>query len=406
MDTTAAPRLFGRDFTAYWLGFALGAVGDALTYVALPFLVLHLGGSGTALATVVLLGSVPRFAGPLLGALADRIPLRLPLALGAAVRAALVGTLAALALNGALALWMVFLVAPVSALVTIFTVAAGNVALPRMVPGERLGQANALMQGATMGVPMVGLGAGGALVAGIGPASTLLLAVPCLVGLSLGLALVRFPRGAGHARPPFVRDLVAGVQVLTGLPALQLLLIATLVLNAALNLLNVLMPLVMERSGHGAAGYGTFEALVSGGALLGIAAVTVLARRVPERVLVTISQTTVAIGFAVLAVGALVPTLGGGAVIGMGLGLGEVAAITLLQRQVPDGHRGKVLGLVLPANALGLSLGALVGGAVASSPSYALAFLGAGTLVAALALTWSVLSRRAELHVEMPAEAA
>ncbi|MEJ2289867.1 MAG: hypothetical protein P8Y02_14745 [Deinococcales bacterium] len=79
--------------------------------------------------------------------------------------------------------------------------------------------------------------------------------------------------------------------------------------------------------------------------------------------------------------------------IGAGLGLGEVASITLLQLIVPDGLRGKVLGLVLPANALGLTVGAVVAGAVAAQPSYAPVLVGAAATVVALAVLWATVSR-------------
>jgi MFS family permease len=136
-----------------------------------------------------------------------------------------------------------------------------------------------------------------------------------------------------------------------------------------------------------------FEAFISAGTLVGILAVTALVQRVPTRHLVTVSQTIVAIGFALLTTGTLPHLLGGGVVIGTGLGLGEVASITLLQLIVPDGLRGKVLGLVLPANALGLTLGAAVAGAVASQPSYATVLLGASALLLVLAAVWAALSR-------------
>ncbi len=393
MTESGHARLFNRDFTAYWLGIAVSAIGDALGFIAMPFLVLGLGGSGADLATVMLLASLPRFGGPFLGALADRLPLRLPLLTGALARALLTAAVAGLALTGALPLWMLYLAAPLNGLVTIFTFAAGNVVLPRIVPAERLAQANALMQAATMGIPMVGLGAGGALVATVGAPATLALATPCLLALAVAALVVRFPAGPEEGSTPFLTDLAGGVRFLAGRPPLQILLVATLVLNAALNLLNVLMPLAMERAHHGARGYGLFEALISAGTLIGIVAVTALVQRVPTRHLVTVSQTVVAIGFALLATGTLPRLLGGGVVIGMGLGLGEVASITLLQIIVPDGLRGKVLGLVLPANALGLTLGAAVAGAVAPLPSYANALLAAGAALLLLAAAWAALSR-------------
>ena len=51
--------------------------------------------------------------------------------------------------------------------------------------------------------------------------------------------------------------------------------------------------------------------------------------------------------------------------MGFGLGMTEVVTVTLLQLAVPDGMRGKVLGIVLATNARGLSLGAWLVGQLA-----------------------------------------
>lgn len=393
MTPTAPARLFSRAFTPYWLGVAGSALGDALVFVSLPFLVLRLGGDGASLATVVLLASVPRFAGPLLGALADRLPLRIPLLAGSVARAVLIGALALLALLGTAAPWVVELVAPANAFVALFTVSASNVALPRIVPAQRLAAANALMQAATMGAPLIGFGAGGALVAVLGPAVTLGLATPFLLSLAAAMAVVRLAPGLTGESAGLVGELLSGARFLARRPSLAVLLLASLVLNASLNLLNVLMPLAMERNRHGAAGYGLFETLVSAGALAGILLVTLLSRRLATRHMVTLSQALVALGFALLAGGALPRLLGAGAVIGAGLGLGEVAAVTLLQLTVPDGLRGKVLGLVMFANALGLTVGASVARAAVQLGNDAAVVVGAAIALAIVMLLWGTLSR-------------
>jgi len=393
MTASRPPRLFNRDFLAYWLGIAFTAVGDALTFVAMPFLVLALGGSGTQLAAVTLLASLPRFAGPVLGALADRLPLRPPLVASAAVRGAVTALVALLALQGLLPLWALYVAAPLNGLVTIFTFSAGNVAVPRLVPAERLAQANALMQAAVMGVPMVGLGAGGALVAVLGPAATLALSVPFLTLLAPAALLVRFPAGPPSESASLHADLVTGVRFILTRPPLLVVLLATLVLNAGLNLLNVLMPLAMERSGAGAPGYGLFESLVSAGTLVGILLITTVLHRVAPRGLVAVALMVVSGGFALLASGTTLRLLGGGAVIGTGLGMAEVAAMTLMQLIIPDGLRGKVMGLVLPANALGLAIGAAIAGAIAPRPTFAPALLLAAGALLALAAVWASLAR-------------
>src|SRR5690625_3680442 len=188
------PRLWTRDFLAYWLGIALGALGDAFVLVALPYLVLEITGSPGALATVVLLGAIPRFLSPVTGAIADKIHLRLPVIVGALLRAGLFAGLALLALAGLLPAWTIYAAAPFNALLMSFTAAAGMVLLPSVVHRSQLQRANGFLQGAMMGVPLLGLGAAGALVGFLGTAPTLLIASPALLALGLAALFIRFPQ--------------------------------------------------------------------------------------------------------------------------------------------------------------------------------------------------------------------
>lgn len=168
MTESLPQSLWNRDFLAYWLGIALTALGDAFVLVALPFLVLEITGSPSALASVVLLSTLPRFLGPITGALADRWHLRLPLICSSLLRSSLLAALALLYLAGALPIWLIYLAAPLNGLLTSFIFAAGTVLVPNLVPRAQLGRANSFMQAALMGVPLLGLGVAGALVALLG----------------------------------------------------------------------------------------------------------------------------------------------------------------------------------------------------------------------------------------------
>lgn len=86
--------------------------------------------------------------------------------------------------------------------------------------------------------------------------------------------------------------------------------------------------------------------------------------------------------------GSFVWFLGGAVLGGFGLGMTEVAAVTLLQLAVPDGMRGKVLGIVLAANALGLSLGAWLVGQLAGQFGLTAIYLVVATLLVAVSALW------------------
>ncbi|HEX7003481.1 MAG TPA: MFS transporter [Trueperaceae bacterium] len=407
MTESLPGRLWNRDYLAYLLGIALTALGDAFVLVALPFLVLELTDSPEALATAVLLGTLPRFLGPITGALADRLHLRIPLMTSSLLRATLFAGMALLYMDGSLPLWVVYGGAFLNGLLTSFIFAAGMVLVPNLVPRSELARANSFMQAALMGLPLVGLGAAGALVGVLGVGGTILVASPCLLALFGSAALIRFPpRPRQSEGLDFLGDMAAAGRYLLASAPLAFLLLMSLVLNACLNMLNVTMPVVMEETGRGAQGFGLFESSFSAGMLLGIAAVSVVARSLPARFQISVSQVFMALGLAILSLGGFTNYLGGGFVLGLGLGFSEVAAVTLLQLAVPDGMRGKVLGIVFTANALGLAIGAwLAGVLVGVVPMSAIYLVGAGT-VAVIAVAWTLLHIQQREQLERLMEAA
>ena len=386
------PRLWTRDFLAYWLGIALGALGDAFVLVALPYLVLEITGSPGALATVVLLGAIPRFLSPLTGAIADRLNLRLPLILSTTLRAGVFAGLALLAMAGALPTWVIYVAAPFNALLMTFTAAAGMVLLPAMVHRSQLQRANGLLQGAMMGVPLLGLGAAGALVGFLGTATTLLIASPALLALGVAALFIRFPQPeAASGVRSVVTDLLRAGRFLVEHGPLAYLMLLTFALNAALSILSVTVPVRMEVLGAGAGGYGIYQSLLSAGLLGGVVTVTLLGARVLPRLLIGFAQLLIAAGFVVMAGLEYVPLLAGAVIVGLGLGSTEVAAITLLQLAIPAGMRGKVLGLIIMVNAAGLSAGAWVAGLVVGGAGLGPVYAAAAVLLGLLALIWLLL---------------
>lgn len=389
MDPSPA-RLWNRNFCRYWLGLAATALADAGIYVALPFLVLDSGGDAGTLATILVLGSAPRFLGPLIGSLADRVPLRVPIAAAAILRTVLFGALGTVAFASELPLWVIFVAAPLNGLLTLFVFSAGNVALPHLVPREDLARANGLVQGVTMGLPLVALGVAGVLVATAGPAAVVCIAAPLFLVMGGAALAMRFPPVADEARAtPWVTDLRRGAAFVFTRRPLVFLLLSSFVLNASLNALNVVVPILMQRNGRGAAGYGLFESLISVGILAGIVAVGLLGARVRPRTQIGLSQLLFALGFRIMASGGLPFILAGGVVLGIGLGLGEVAILTLVQLAVPDGMRGKVMGVAFTINAVGLATGAWVAGVALDATSSNATFAAAALLGALLCTAWT-----------------
>ena len=386
-----ADKLWNKNFSLYWLGLASAALGDALIYIALPFLVLDISNSPKALATTILLGSLPRFLGPVLGTLADRLHLKIPLTASTFLRTSLFIVVSYLALQGQLSQAMVYGAALLNGLITYFIFAAGSVLLPTLVSQSHLTRANSFIQGAMQGVPLIGLGLAGAMVATLGATVTILLATPLLAIFALLLPWMKFPASCqGSNSQGFLKDLESAAKFIRGDSRLSFLVITTFILNLTFNTVNVTMPVLMERLGQGARGYGLFEATLALGVLLGIGCVNLIGEKVPLVYKISIGKGLFGLGFVLFAFGTFSWFLCGALFLGLSLGFAEVASMTFSQLVIPDGMRGKVLGLKLSSGALGLTLGAWLGGQVVQHTE--LAYSVSAVAVFVLCIAWTLLN--------------
>lgn len=139
----AEPNLIRRHrlFRRFWLARAVSLIGDGAAMVALVLLVSRGEHAGTAVSLILLAESVPRFFGPLAGALADRMGVRRLLIAAELVQAVVFGVIV-LARPGLAVL--VPLVAVAAAASTVFS-AAGRTVVPRLVDEADLMPANAWM---------------------------------------------------------------------------------------------------------------------------------------------------------------------------------------------------------------------------------------------------------------------
>jgi MFS family permease len=390
-QTDTTDKLWNKNFSLYWLGIASAALGDALIYIALPFLILDISNSPKALATTILLGSLPRFLGPVLGTLADRLPLKIPLTVATFIRASLFIVIGYLALQQELSQWMIYGAALLNGLITYFVFSAGSVLLPTLVPQNQLARANSFTQAAMQGIPLIGLGVAGAMVAAFGSSLTILFATPFLAVFTVVIPFLTFPtRKRDHVKSSFARDLLSAATFIRKDSRLSFMVLTTLILNLTLNTVNVTMPVLMERLGQGARGYGLFEATLALGVLLGIGCVSLIGERVPLVYKVSIGKGLFGLGFVLLAFGSFSWFICGAFFLGLSLGFTEVAAMTFSQLIIPDGMRGKVLGLKLSSGALGLTLGAWLGGQVAQYTE--LAYTVSAVAVFILCVAWTLLN--------------
>jgi MFS family permease len=275
-------RLLGplreRDFALLWGGMLVSLLGDGIYLVALPFAVLDLDGSATALSLVGFAWSIGMLGFLVAGGLlADRYDKRRQLLVADAVRLVAVGTAGALSLAGSLEVWHLVLLSFVFGAGEGLSGPALGSIVPELVPADILVQANALAQSLRpVGLRLAGPALGGVTVAVLDTGGALLVdAGTFAVSIVALLAMrSRAPVHEGEHEPlrRQVREAAAFVRSQTWLWA-------TLAMAAAALLLflgptEVLVPFRIEHDLHATAGsFGLVLALGGAGALLGTAAV-------------------------------------------------------------------------------------------------------------------------------------
>ncbi|THF86682.1 MFS transporter [Deinococcus sp. KSM4-11] len=381
------PRSFPRDFWLYLGSAAATAVADAVLFVALPFVVLGAHAGRVGLGTVLLAASAPRFLAPLLGTLADRLPGRTVLIVTALLRTLLLAAVAWLVLSGRAQLPALAAFAFLNGCLVTLGFTAGSALVPQLVPEAQRPQANSLSSAALMGLPLIGYGVGGVLIHLLGSAQTLLTSVPVyLLGLLLVTLLPARPAAQSGAARGFWHDLRGGLLVVRAQPLLLVMIFLSFTMNLTLNVVNVRAPLFMQQVGAGAAGYALFEGLSAAGALVGALAVGVLSTRFSTETLINLGRVLcvlAVLGFAIAQPVVWFVTAG---LLGLSLGVLEVAAVTRAQGLVAAGTLGRVMGVFMGLNALGLSLGAVMGSWPLASPAL---FILLAALLGALGLLWN-----------------
>ena len=391
-----------RDFRLLFTGETVSVLGDQFHFVALAWLALQLTGSGLALGTVLMTAAIPRAVFMLVGgAFSDRFSPRDLMLASNAIRAVVVGVLAALVLSGRAELWHLYAFAGIFGVVDAFFYPALSTIVPMLVPDWQLSPANALVQGSQQIMGLVGPALAGALIAIVqtGPAFV-------IDAASFGvaaLALVLISGGRRHAdpaadadRPNVLASIAGGVRAAWADPAVR----AMVVLIAAFNFaftgpVSVGFAFLADhRFDGGPAAFGLLFSAFGGGAVMGaIVAGSIQRLRHLGAIFMAIA---VALGIGLALIG-LAPTLpvaiGIIAVMGVLIGFINVQAIAWLQSRVPDDLRGRVMSLVTLAS-IGLAPVSLaIAGALVDLGAVTLTFVAAGAIVIAAALAgfaWGV----------------
>ncbi|MEV1085946.1 MFS transporter [Streptomyces sp. NPDC050211] len=360
---------FGR----LWSAAVLSSFGDALRTAALPLLAATLTDRPLLIAAVTACGYLPWIVFGLLGgAVADRVDQRRAMWMVDAVRGLLVASFAAaVALGHASIALLIALAFALTTLQTLFD-NASTALLPALVDRAALGSANARLMtgqrlaGGLLGAPVVPLLiAAGAAVPFAADAVTYLVAA-ALVATLRTAPPERKPRPAGST---LRREIAEGLRTLWRDRALRGLCAATALCNIGMGALNAtLVLLVTGWLDAGTTGYAVAMTAYTVGSLVGGVAGGPLIARV-GRVRGVLLAGIVQIGALVVmgSVRSLVGLAAALAVFGfMGM-VWNVNTTTLMQQRSPAELLGRVSSAFRTVGVAGAPLGALLGGAVATT---------------------------------------
>ena len=429
--------LADRDYRLFWGGESISVLGDQFHFVALAWLVLQLTGSGLALGTVLTAAAIPRVILILVGgAIADRIEPKMLIFRSNALRALVVGVVAALIISGRVEIWQLVIIAVIFGAVDAFFYPAVSTFLPLLVPSERLAAANGLFQATSQLLGLIGPAVAGITVALIGTSLAFVLDAASFAVAAVAITLVHgglratvMRRAAAAAEdqgaaveapnvggdgPGFAIDASAsgavdaaemaaagtvtiapetqasvwqsireGASYTFRDPALRTL----LVLAAALNFsftgpISVGLPwLAANRFGAGSAGFGIMLSGFGAGALIGaVLAGSIKPFRHRGAVLLGIAA-LLGVGLGLIGIAPDVPIVTV-LMFGMGLGVGfiNVIVVTWIQQRTDTAILGRVMSLMM-LGSQGLAPFSLVVTGVLIDAQPTFVFVAAGVLI-------------------------
>jgi MFS family permease len=370
-------------FRLLWIGQTTSAVGDGLTFLAIAFAVLHIGGRATDLGLVFAAFFAAYVSFVLVGGVwADRLPRQLVMVAADVLRAVVQVIIGLLLWTGEAQVWQLAIGVAVYGAASAFFQPASTGLIPQTVSAGRLQQANALMSisrnaGSILGPPISGL-----IVAFAGPATVFLIDAATF-GISAVSLLLLKPIGqvSSEDRQSFLAELGGGWREVIARPWIAAALVAWGIGNTTGAAFIILGPVIAERQLGGAAAWGL---ILTGGAIGGVIGGLLALRIRPRRPL--------RVGFAIMSLVALEPlSLVGPAPVLLiacafllGFGAGELTNTwwyTLLQEHVPEHARSRVSSYDWLVSFIFQPLGFLAIGPLSEAIGFTATLVGAASLL-------------------------
>jgi MFS family permease len=368
---TTLRALRHRNFQLFFGGQMISLTGTWMQNIAQDWLVYRLTGSSLLLGLVAFMNLIPvLILAPVAGIVADRLNRHRTVILTQALSMLLGLTLAILTLSGLIRVWEILVLTTLLGMVIAFDIPARQAFLMDMVGREDLFNAIALNSSMFNAARIIGPAFAGLLVAWIGEGWCFFANGVSYLGVIGGLLMMRLPPQTSHlpAGSAF-EHIVEGFRFARHTAPVRSLLLMVGMVSLVAMPYTVLMPIFAASVLHGGArGLGLLMGATGLGALLG--SLTLASKRNVRGLGRWVWTAGVVFGGSLIlfsisrsfwvSVALLVPT-GFGMMVQMG------ATNTLLQVMSPDRLRGRVMALYSMMFIGMAPIGALLGGAVAST---------------------------------------
>ena len=380
---------FARGFVAmrhanyrrFWFGQIGSLVGAWMQSVAMPWLVLQLGGSPLQLGLVMAFMFGPSlFLAPLGGVLADRVDKRRALLVVNVIAMMQATTLFVLAATGAVEIWHVYLLALVAGFVNAVEMPVRQSFVAELVPREDLVNAIALSSTSFNLSRVIGPAIAGVTIAAFGVASNFGVNALSYLSVIVGLLLIRTDTLYRVPRPavvPSVRaSLAEGLRYAQATPTvLWPLVLLGGVAALAMNFQTLLPIFSRDAIGLDSGGYGALFAAMGAGSLAGS---LMLAFATNQRPLVKLIVGGGAAFLVMLFALGFVQTLPMAFALVIGIGFASMLMVNTInvtiQNSIPDALRGRVMSLYVTVFAGSAPIGGLLAGAMAQAWGAPVAF--------------------------------
>ena len=358
-----------RNYRLYWVGQLISLIGTWMQSTAQQWLVYRLTGSAVDLGLVTFLNSLPALLLSLFAGVAvDRVDKRKWLVVTQTIMMVLAFVLTALTVTNTVRYWHVLVLAALLGTVNTFDMALRQAFTVEMVGKEDLMNAIALNSSIFNGARLIGPAVAGLLVARVGEATAFGLNGLSFAAVIAGLLMMALPPYAPRTeRPDPFGELREGLSYIGGNRTVMALGIVAAIPSIFGFSYSTLIPVMVgDVLGLGADGYGSMVSAIGLGALVAafsLAALGGYRRKGRLLTLATFVFAAALAGFAVSRV--IVLSLIALALAGWAMVTHLATTNTLLQLEIPDALRGRVMAAYVWCVAGTAPLGAIFYGQLA-----------------------------------------